>query len=382
MRILLHTPLKAPGHRTPSGDRAMARSLRDVLRSAGHQVKTLDRARSGKGLSAPEQQKAERDAAKARYKNLLTPAQQKAKASRIDLWLTYHCYYKKPDWIGANLAKQAGIPYVLAEVSYAPKRAGGPWDLGHKQVAASIHAADLILNFNPIDANCVRPLMKRGAALLDIPPFIDTRLFAEATKHRSRHRAALKRKFKLDDKKPWLLSVAMMRPGDKLASYRVLGQALSLLQDRDWHLLVAGDGQARAEVEAALAPVSSRVVWLGEQPPARLPALYAAADLYLWPAINEAWGMTLLEAQAAGLPVIAGRTGGVPNVMRESNTGLLTPIGDATQFAAAIDQLLADADKRHAMGELARAYAVQRHDQRVAAHLIDQALREAVERKR
>ncbi|MEO8558265.1 MAG: glycosyltransferase family 4 protein [Rhodospirillales bacterium] len=382
MRILLHTPLKAPGHRTPSGDRAMARALRDVLRSAGHQVKTLDRGRSGKGLDTPEQQKAERDAAKRRFADALNAKQQKSKTSRIDLWLTYHCYYKKPDWIGAALAKQAGIPYVLAEVSYAPKRADGPWDLGHRQVAVSIRAADLILNFNPIDANCVRPVMNKGAVLLDVPPFIDTKPFAAAAQLRGKHRAALKRKYKLDDTMPWLLSVAMMRPGDKLASYRVLGQALSGLQQHPWRLLVVGDGQARPEVEAALKPLGDRVVYLGEQAPDKLPALYAAADLYLWPAINEAWGMTLLEAQATGLPVIAGRTGGVPNVMRENDTGLLTPIGDAAQFAAAVERLLGDPARRREMGELARAYAAQRHDRRVAANLIDQALRDAVERRR
>ena len=62
----------------------------------------------------------------------------------------------------------------------------------------------------------------------------------------------------------------------------------------------------------------------------------AAADLYLWPAINEAYGMAFLEAQAAGLPVIAGRTGGVPAVVAADETGLLTPVGDAHAFAAAV----------------------------------------------
>ena len=382
MRILLHTPLKAPGHQTPSGDRAMARALRDVLRSAGHQVRTLDRGRRVKGLDGPDQLAAQRDAAKARYADLLAPAQQKSPATRIDLWLTYHCYYKKPDWIGPSLAKRAGIPYVLAEVSYAPKRAGGPWDLGHRQVAASIRAADLILNFNPIDANCVRPLMKRGAVLLDVPPFIDTHGFAAAAKQRARHRQALQRKFGLDAKAPWLLSVAMMRAGDKLASYRILGQALAQLRQQEWRLLVVGDGPARTQVQAALEPLGDRVVYLGEMTPDKMPALYAAADLYLWPAINEAWGMTLLEAQASGLPVIAGHTGGVPNVVRENDTGLLTPIGDAQEFAAAVARLINDHQRRHAMGELARAYAGQRHDRRVAANMIDQALRDAVERRR
>jgi glycosyltransferase involved in cell wall biosynthesis len=92
--------------------------------------------------------------------------------------------------------------------------------------------------------------------------------------------------------------------------------------------------------------------------------------------------MTLLEAQAAGLPVVAGRTGGVPNVARDGDTGLLTPIGDADAFAAATAMLLEDVERRRGMGTLASAYAAQRHDRRVAAHLIDQALRETVERRR
>jgi len=131
-----------------------------------------------------------------------------------------------------------------------------------------------------------------------------------------------------------------------------------------------------------MAPLGDRVCLAGVVPHAELPATYAAADLYLWPAINEAWGMTLLEAQAAGLPVVAGRTGGVPNVVRDNDTGLLTPIGEAPAFAAAVQSLLDDPQRRRAMGELAAAYALRRHDRRVAGHLIDQALREAVERKR
>jgi glycosyltransferase involved in cell wall biosynthesis len=381
MRILLHTPLKSPDHPTPSGDRAMARALRDVLRSTGHNVHTLDQPRSERGVNEPERQKHERAAAIERYGNLLSAEQQASPRTRIDLGLTYHCYYKRPDWVGANLAREAGIPYVLAEVSYAPKRSDGPWDLGHRQVAASIRAADLILNFNPIDANCVRPLMKRDAVLLDVPPFIDTRVFADAAHQRKRHRSALKRRLSLADDVPWLLAVAMMRHGDKLASYRVLGEALAKLKHLPWRLLVVGDGEAQAEVEAALAPVSERVDYLGKVPPEKMPALYGAADLYLWPAINEAWGMTLLEAQAAALPVIAGRTGGVPNVVRDNDTGLLTPIGDHHSFADAVEKLLNDATRRIAMGKLAQAYAAQRHDRRVAANLIDQALREAVAAK-
>jgi len=55
-----------------------------------------------------------------------------------------------------------------------------------------------------------------------------------------------------------------------------------------------------------------RVSFAGIVPHADLPAIYASADLYLWPAINEAYGMAFLEAQAAGLRFVAGRTAGCP----------------------------------------------------------------------
>src|SRR6185312_5400677 len=125
-----------------------------------------------------------------------------------------------------------------------------------------------------------------------------------------------------------------------LPYYRVLAQPLAKLNRHHSRWLGVCNGQAQPQVEAALEPLGDRVTYLGELAPDELPALYAAADLYLWPAINEDWGMTLLEAQAAGLPVIAGRTGGVPNVVRENDTGLLTQIGDAAQFAAAVEHLL------------------------------------------
>ena len=130
----------------------------------------------------------------------------------------------------------------------------------------------------------------------------------------------------------------MMRTRDKLDSYRVLAKALGLLKDKPWRALLVGDGPARAEVEAMMAPFNGgeRVRFAGALPHAELPAVYAGADLYLWPAINEAYGMAFLEAQAAGLPVVAGRTGGVPAVVADGVTGVLTPIGDAAAFAAAV----------------------------------------------
>ncbi len=162
----------------------------------------------------------------------------------------------------------------------------------------------------------------------------------------------------------------MMRPGAKLASYRCLAEALGRLNDRRWRLLVAGDGPAQAEVRAAMAPLGERVVFLGRCDGASLREVYAAADLYVWPAIGEAYGVAFLEAQAAGLGVVAGRAGGVPAVVSDNESGLLVPPGDAGAFAEGLGQLLDDASRRQAMGEAARARVLRHHDLAQAAATI------------
>ncbi|HEX2554121.1 MAG TPA: glycosyltransferase [Microvirga sp.] len=153
---------------------------------------------------------------------------------------------------------------------------------------------------------------------------------------------------------PRLLTVAMMRRGDKLASYRILAEALGLLRDRPWTLTVAGDGEARAEVEALFVSFENRVTFLGQvDDRARLAALYREADLLLWPAVNEAYGMVLLEAQAMGCPVVAGDFGGVASVVEHGRTGHLALPGDAAAFAAAIRGLLDDPARIASLSEAA-----------------------------
>jgi glycosyltransferase involved in cell wall biosynthesis len=210
----------------------------------------------------------------------------------------------------------------------------------------------------------VKARLRRGAHQAWLPPFIDTGPF----------RAAAATVRPANDQ-PLLLSVGMMRTRDKLESYRVLAQALALLKDRPWRALLVGDGPARAEIERLMAPLGEHVRFAGAVPHDALPALYAGADLYLWPAINEAYGMAFLEAQAAGLPVVAGRTGGVPTVVADGVSGLLTPVGDAPAFAAAVARLLDDPAERARLAAAARDRIAAHHDERAAGHALAAALR-------
>jgi hypothetical protein len=355
MRIAFYAPMKPPNDPVPSGDRRMARLLMNALTLAGHDVELTSRVKSRDGTGDAAKQMTIRARGEAASRSLIA----RYRKNPPEAWFTYHVYHKAPDWIGPAVAETLGIPYVIAEASYAPKQAGGRWDMGHRAAAQAIGRADAIIGLNSNDAACVRPLVKPGAQMVAMRPFLDAAPF-------TRPRAT-------PGKTPLMLAVAMMRAGDKLASYRVLADALAQLGELDWQLLVVGDGPARREIEA-LFPTRSRFV--GEVPAERLPEIYAAADLYVWPSVREAYGMALLEAQASGVPAVAGAVGGVGDIVRDGETGLLTKEGDATAFAEAIRTLLADPARRARMGARAREVVAHDHTIARAAEVLDRVLKD------
>src|SRR5690606_11684715 len=182
----------------------------------------------------------------------------------------------------------------------------------------------------------------------------------------------------LEPDRPWILAVGMMRPGAKLASYRLLAAALQRLPCADWRLLIVGDGPARDEVEAAFAPLAPRCHFAGALADEALAAAYASADLAAWPAIEEADGMARLEAQAAGSPVVAGRGIGVAAVVADGAPGLLTARDDPDCFAAALARLLGDAALRRRLGAAARRRVAAFHALPAASRRLDALLRELV----
>ncbi len=290
MRVAFYAPLKAPDHPVPSGDRNMARLIVAALTRAGHQVELASRLRAYDGAGDAAHQARIQHQGETRAARLIAGWRAARADERPDAWFTYHLYYKAPDWIGPAVAHALDIPYLVAEASHAPKRAEGPWAAGHAQTAIGIMAADCVLCINPVDMAALEPLVLDPARLVRLPAFLDVDAHPQGDPQgdRATARAALAARWGLDPAVPWLVTVAMMRPGDKLQSYRVLGAALTQLLDRDWRLIVVGDGAARDEVEAALAPIGPRVAWAGALSPDALPEVRAGADICVWPAVNEA----------------------------------------------------------------------------------------------
>jgi glycosyltransferase involved in cell wall biosynthesis len=369
MRIAFYAPMKPPDHPRPSGDRRMANLLMQALRLAGQEVELASRFCSRDGAGDPDRQARLAQLGAGLADRILRRFRARPADQRPGCWFTYHLYYKAPDWLGPTVCRGLDIPYFVAEASVAPKRAGGPWDLGHRATVAALERASAVITLNPDDAAC----LPETCPVRPIPPFLDPAPGRAAARARDTHRAALCQKFALNPDRPIIATVAMMRPGDKLASYRLLADALARLPDSAWQLLVVGDGPARGDVERAFAALAAgddggrRVQFAGAVGEPELPALLAGCDLLAWPAINEAYGMSLLEAQATGLPVVAGRSGGVPALVESGATGLLSDPGDATAFAADLERLLNDPERRARLGRAALAKVAREHSLEQAA---------------
>lgn len=120
------------------------------------------------------------------------------------------------------------------------------------------------------------------------------------------------------------------------------------------HLLIVGEGEDRVDLEAQAAGlgIAGTVTFTGYR--ADVPALTAALEVAVLPSYREAQGLSALEAMAMGVPVVASRVGGIPEMIRDGESGLLVPPDDPAALAAAIARLLTDPPYARALA--ARGY--------------------------
>jgi hypothetical protein len=338
MKLAFYAPLKPPDHATPSGDRAMARAIIAALEHAGAKVELASRLRSREGTGDQKAQSEIAQQAQSECERLNTLGHD----AGWQAWVTYHNYYKAPDLIGPPVAQALNIPYLQIESTRAQKRLGGPWHDFAVAAEAASDAADVIFHVTQRDAIALRRDAPVGQHLIHLHPFLA--------------RTNLPRQSKGHTK---MLSVGMMRPGDKLASYELIAETLALLPANTWQLHIAGDGPARAQVETLMVPFGTAVTFLGKLDQPALADAYHTSALLFWPGVNEAFGLTYLEAQAAGVPVVAQDRPGVRDVLAPGQYP--TEQEGAAGLATLVSALLSDPEKRRSIGATARAHVAAHH---------------------
>jgi len=159
----------------------------------------------------------------------------------------------------------------------------------------------------------------------------------------------------------WLVTVARI---EDYKGFDTVIQALPAILERtpDVGYIIAGHGPDRPRLEklAHKVGVAERVRFVGSVPDRDLPALYNLASLYVGASRRggridvEGFGISLVEASACGLPIVAANSGGIPDAVRDGETGLLVPPEEPAAFAEAISRLLSDGAAAKRMGQNGR----------------------------
>lgn len=158
---------------------------------------------------------------------------------------------------------------------------------------------------------------------------------------------------------PVVVSVTRLRPPKDTLT---LVRALQIVAPQLHQALIVGDGPERSSISTAIdqAGLGDRVELLGDRADVR--ELLARSDIFVLATLSEGMPLALLEAMAEGLPVVASRVGGIPEIVQDGENGLLVPAGDPDALARALHRLLTDPDLRIRLGKAARRTIAERHD--------------------
>jgi len=264
-----------------------------------------------------------------------------------------HAHYAVPHAVSAVLAREMSdhpvkvlttlhgtdVTLVGQDKSYLPATRYGLLR-SDAVTAVSEHLADQ-----------TRRLLCSDCRIQVIHNFIDTERYRPRPCPETRARMA-------DESEAVILHLSNFRPVKRpIDVVRVFGAIARRMPAR---LLLVGDGPElpRAEAEAEALGIRDRVSVLGQR--GEVDRLLPCADLLLLPSETESFGLAALEAMACGVPPVASRIGGLPEVIEDGVSGILCPVGAVEEMAERAAALLRDREARAAMARAARERAVER----------------------
>lgn len=371
MRIAFFAPHKPIDDKTPSGDLMIGKSLHDYLCEHGHEVLIASRMRLRNITASPS-----------KWPLLYFEYNKTLKAVKKfipDVWLTYHSYYKSPDLFGPEISAELDIPYLIYQGVFSTKHRRNlkTW-LGFMANKKALLYADHVFANKEVDhQNLSRIILPEK--LTRTRPGINPDDFKFCLKSRTEIRKALN-----IENNPVIMSVAMLRSGVKEQSLRdlILAFPKVLKKIPETKLLIVGDGEARDRLTSlAKQKAGDQILFLGRINREELFKYNSAADIFAYPGINEALGMVYLEAQSAGLPIIAYSTRGPREAVENGKTGLLSPEGDLDLLAKNIIYLFQNDSKRQEMTDLAPKRIKKLFDKNLNLRQIEEEIQHSILRR-
>ncbi len=234
-----------------------------------------------------------------------------------------HCQGFLSSFVGFWLLKLAGVPYLVTvqrmEGKHNPLK-----EFIYRRAAVCIGASRAIGEyFEGIGCRNVEV----------IPNGIDLRRFENLDRQKSRQDLGLREEFAI-------MTVARLEKV-KGVNYLIEAMAKGKLPEINCRLLIIGDGSERKNLGSLAEKLNlkERVWFLGEIPNEQIPSYLAAVDCFVLPSLREGFGIVLLEAQAAGVPVVGTKVGGILDIIEDGQTGLLVGPQSSQQIAEAVHKI-------------------------------------------
>jgi len=263
-----------------------------------------------------------------------------------------HAYGFYPIVFAVPVARLAGSQVVLASI----RDSGDPWTHAQRlvQMCASWLAHGILVNAAAVRARLRAGGGYAGRAIAVIRNGVDIDRFAPRP-----HDEALRSSLGLPPRAPLVLAVSRLNPMKGIDDYL---KAIALLAGRyaEARFVIVGDGVSRRDLEDQMhrLGLAGRVVFTGMR--LDVAALLSQAAISVAPSLSEGLSNVVLESMAAGVPVVATRVGGTPEIVDDGVTGLLVPPCDAPALAGAIGRLLGNEALARRLGEAARVRAADR----------------------
>lgn len=274
------------------------------------------------------------------------------RAGRYDL---VHTHTSKAGFLGRLAAERAGIPHVV-HTSH-----GNVFDgyfntpLTRLFVWMERHAARRTSRIIELTAGGVEAHLAEGIGQREqyriVFSGIDCTPFEDAMNRRAETRASLG----VGEDVTLIGGVGRLAPVKGFTHFVAMARELATTMP-DLRFVIAGEGEEaeRLRDEAGTGPQA--VQFLGQR--TDIPQLMAAFDILVVPSLNEGMGRVILEAGAAGTPVVASHVGGIPDVVDDGETGLLVRPRDVSGLVSAVQTLVHSPERRRLMGATARARVV------------------------
>jgi len=340
-----------------AGEQRVAKLLVTALQRAGFRVEIASELRTHDRRGDEAVQRRHADEGQAEMERISHLWRSRSVANRPALFITFSNHHSSPDYVGPMLTTTFGVPYVVIDASLADSERNGPWRAGYAAARDAIIRAHKVLALNRIQAAGLESIRRDAGAIVELPPFGDISGIRANLPARQEARRLLAQQYELDPDSTWLLTVRSMMREEAATSYPLMARVLDSMQQRDWNAIVIGDGPAHDEVRSLFVPMRDRVRIIGSQSSEFVKQALAASDIYLWPSTQLEFGMSLMDAQAVGLPVVAGRSELSAKIVNDPTTGRLILQGDTSSFARTLDHLIAKPREALDMGRRAREHS-------------------------